>query len=154
MPDESWPTRTNREPHGNFSPPFRRAREQQTGKVHAREQKHERTNRHEHSSKGEDRVRDVGNEQAGFPEPNAASDILRIILGKLRGQRLKRGLRLSKRHAGFQPPDREEIIRVALVDPGAPRLDRLRHHYRDEHLRVVGDFSANKSFRRDADNGE
>src|SRR5207248_5403215 len=90
----------------------------------------------------------------GFTEPNAAADVLRIIVRELRGQRFQRGLRLRERHAWFQAADGEEIIRVALVEPRAPGLDRLRHHYRDEHLRIVGDFGANKSFRGDADNSE
>ncbi|KAF5406674.1 MAG: hypothetical protein Udaeo2_32420 [Candidatus Udaeobacter sp.] len=154
MPDESLPTCADREPHGNFPPPFRRAREEQTGKVHAREQNHERTHGREHSSESEDRIRNIGNEQAGFAESDAAADVLRIILREFRGQRLERSLRFGKRHSGLQPADGEEIVRVALVDPRAPGFDRLRHHYRNEHLRIVGDFGANKSFRRNADNSE
>ena len=61
---------------------------------------------------------------------------------------------MRERHAGFQPTYSEKIVRVALVEPRAPRLDRLRHHYRNEHFRVVSDLSANKSFGRDADNRE
>src|SRR4029434_9491008 len=71
-----------------------------------------------------------------------------------RGQRLKRDLRLHERHARFQTADGEEIVRVALVEPGAAGLDRFCHHYRNEHLRIVGDLSANKAFRCDADNSE
>jgi hypothetical protein len=72
----------------------------------------------------------------------------------LRVQRLERGLRFSERHARLQPADSEKIVRVALVDPRAPGFDRLRHRYRNEHLRIVGDFGANKSFRRDADDSK
>jgi hypothetical protein len=74
------PACANREPHGNFPPPFRRAREQQTGKIHACEQNHQRTHGREHSGECENRIRNVGNEQAGFPEPDASANVLRIIL--------------------------------------------------------------------------
>src|SRR6059058_4926212 len=40
------------EPHGDFPPPFRRAREKQAGEIHAREQNHERAHGREHSSEG------------------------------------------------------------------------------------------------------
>src|SRR5439155_23538727 len=154
LPDESLSTCPYCEPYGNFASTLRRARKQQAGKINACQQKHEPTDGREHSSKGEYRIRDVGNEQAGFPEPNAEADVLRVILREFCGQRLKRNLRLRERHAGFQPTYSEKIVRVALVEPRVPRLDRLRHHYRNEHFRVVSDLSANKSFGRDADNSE
>jgi len=61
---------------------------------------------------------------------------------------------LCKRHTGLQATDGKEIVRIALINPRAAGLDRFRHHYRNEHLRIVGDLGANKSFWRDADNSE
>ena len=154
MPDEASPTSTNRKPHRNFPLPFRRARQQQAGQIHACEQNHERTHGGEHAGEGKDRIRNVGNEQAGFPEPNAAADVLRIILCQLCSQCLKRSPRLSERHIRLQPADGEKVSRVTFLQIVVPGLDRLRHHYGDEHLGIVGDFGANESFRRDADNSE
>ena len=154
LPDESLPACADREPHRNFPSTLRRARKQQVGKIHAGEQKHERTDGREDTGESEDGILDVGNEQAGFPEPNAEADVLRIILREFCGERLKRSLRLRERHAGLQASYGEKIVRIAPVEPRAPGLDRLRHHHRDKHLRIVGDLSANKSFRRHADNSE
>ena len=53
LSNESSPTCANREPHCNFTPPFRRTRQQQIGKIHAREQNHERT----HACPQQDRMR-------------------------------------------------------------------------------------------------
>ena len=154
MSDKSLSTCADSEPHGNFPPPFSRAREKQTGKIHARQQNHERTHGREHSGEGEDRIRDIGNEQAGFTQADATADVHRIIFSELRGQRLELSLRLRDRYAGLQSAHGEEIVRVALVDPRAPGFDRLRHHYRNKHLRLVGDLGADKSLRRDADHRE
>ena len=97
-----------------FPATFRRAREQQTGEIHAREQNHKRTHGREHSSEGENRIRNIGNEQAGFAQPDTAADVHRIIPGELRGQRLERSFRLRERQAGLQPADGEEIVRSRL----------------------------------------
>ena len=79
LPDESWPARADREPDGDFLPPLGRAREQQVGEIHAREQKHEPADSREDSGESEDGIFDIGDEQARFPEPNAAADVFGII---------------------------------------------------------------------------
>src|SRR5438094_159957 len=100
------------------------------------------------------RIPDSGNEQAGFTQADATADVHRIIFSELRGQRLELSLRLRDRYARLQSAHGEEIVRVALVDPRAPGFDRLRHHYRNKHLRLVGDLGADKSLGPHADHRE
>src|SRR5437763_8623184 len=60
------------------------------------EQNHERTHTREHSSKGEAGIFDIGDEQARLSKPNAAPDVLRIILREFRNKRLERSFRLRE----------------------------------------------------------
>ena len=110
------------EAHRNFRRLSAARARQQIRNIHAREQNHQRADCREQCSESETKdLRDVGNEQAGFPRRNTKADVLlRIILRELCGQCLERSTSLRKRHAGLRRPTVKRLFESRLSSQVLP----------------------------------
>jgi hypothetical protein len=71
-------------------------------------------------------VADLGQEEAGLAEQDAAAGVLGIISAELRGDRVELARRLRLGHAGLEAADDEEVVARAALEPFRAGLDDAR----------------------------